>query len=191
MELNFFENEQRVRAVEKFGIIDPMSIKKQGSAYISYEEKDDWDVEVESHNRKDIFFNPIDGNIIFYRSVNSRQEKQKSCDAMIHTTDIIIFIEIKNWKTKHKNNKGEKISFWEDAVEQLENTIVHFCTVHPEKKYTKKYAYISNKHKLSFAFSISTTEEIFKDKTNGFILKVSNSIDFEHLKLKDSDLILK
>ena len=181
MELNFFENEQRVRAVKKFGIIDPMSIKKQGSAYISYEEKDDWHVEVKSHNREDIFFNAVDGNIILYRSVNSRQEKQKSCDAMLHTDNTIIFIEIKNWKTKHKNNKGEKISFWEDAVEQLENTIAHFCTAHPKQKYTKKYAYISNKHKPSFAFSTPTTQEIFKDNTNGFIVNVSTKINLENL----------
>ena len=69
------------------------------SLYVSYEDET-WNTTVISHNRDDVYFNAIDGNIIIKRSWKP-SEKQRSCDAMIHTEDYIVFVEIKDWR-KHK-----------------------------------------------------------------------------------------
>ncbi len=178
MSLNFFKNEQPVKPMEKFGIIDPAQNKSNQKkyAYISDNVNDNWNTTVISKNQNDIFFNAIDGNINIYKSWTTLKEKQKSCDAMLHTNDTIIFLEIKDWKSIQYKHQ-EKITFWESATEQLENTIVHFVTAHPNKKFKKKYAYISNKNKPRFVFTNMTVQDMFKNNTNGFILKVSTTID--------------
>lgn len=184
MSLDFFETEQLVKSVEKFGIIDPAQEKgkQHKPAEFSYQNEDKWNTTVISHNGDDVYFNAIDGNIIFYKSLENKNEKERSCDAMLHTKEIIIFLEIKDWKQKIKDKTGKKITFWESATEQLENTIKHFYDNHSDMVFSKKYAYISNKHKPNFEFSNPATQQSFKDKTLGFILKVSTTIDLKKTK---------
>ena len=173
MSLNFFQQEQSVKPVKEFGIIDPaqnQSNTKQ-TAYVDYNNQTSWNTRVISNNRTDIKFNAIDGNIIFYKSWRENFEKQRSCDAMLYTSDTIIFLEIKDWSV---NNKGK--TFTESAIEQLENTIVHFCTAHPKHNFSKKYAYVSNKARPTFSYSNMNNIQKFKDNTNGFILYVGIKI---------------
>ena len=175
MSLNFFKNIYNVNSVIKFGIIDPAQNHANPNpiAYVDYTNKRLWNTTVISNNRTDIYFCPIDGNIIFYKSWRNN-EKQRSCDAMLYTNEKIVFLEIKDWA--HDN---DGITYIESAVEQLENTIVHFCTAHPDYRYTKKYAYISNKKiRPVFTTSLLTTMQKFKDNTNGFILKIDKEILF-------------
>lgn len=166
MSLDFFKNEKSVKPVKEFGIVDPASCDP---AYVDYVNQSSWDTKVNSNNRTDVMFNAIDNNIVFYKSWRRDLEKQRICDAMLYTNDTIVFLEIKNWHENHGN-----ITFIESAAEQLENTIVHFCTAHPERRFSKKYAYISNKTGTSSR--MSRTQE-FSDNTNGFILQVATKID--------------
>lgn len=181
MGLNFFENEQCVSRVEEFGVIDPPKDKSTAkkTCDISYDndKKDDWDISVLSNNRDDIFFNAIDGNIEFFRSWKPN-EKHRACDAMIHTADTIIFIEIKKWRNDSIEKNGRDVHFIDDAIEQLENTIIHFCTAHPDKKFDNKYAYVSNKYKDKPKFPITHKQKMacFQDNTNGFKLRVASEI---------------
>ena len=173
MSLNFFKNEQLVSSVPQFGIIDPTqnstSIIK--TAYVDYLNTSNWNTTVISNNKVDVKFCAIDSNIVFYKSWRINPEKQRSCDGMIYTNDTIVFLEIKDWSIDH----GGK-SFTESAIEQLENTIVHFCTAHPKCNYSKKYAYISNKTRPTFHVLMSNTLQKFKDNTNGYILKLDTQI---------------
>ena len=173
MSLNFFQNVQVVSSVKEFGIIDPAqnSSSAMKYAYIDYTNCDSWNTKVISNNRTDIKFYAIDGNIIFYKSWRSVLEKQRSCDAMFHTSDKIYFVEIKDWSVDHDGK-----TFIESAVEQLENTIVHFYTAHPASSFSKKYAYVSNKARPTFHTINSNMLQKFKDNTNGFILKIDTEI---------------
>jgi len=184
MSHDFFKNEQQVKSVEEFGIIDSAQKtgKGQKTAYVDYDNKISWNTKIISYNRNDIYFNAIDGNIIFYRSQEKNNEKERSCDAMLHTDDTLVFLEIKDWNKKYKDKTGKKVSFLESATEQLENTIAHFYKNHSEKQFSRRYAYISNKHKPNFSFSNPATQQTFKDNTKGFILKVSTTIELKATK---------
>lgn len=173
MGINFFVNEQNVNPVSEFGIIDPAQSHSHlnNKAYVDYSNSSVWNTKVISNNRSDVVFNAIDNNINFYKSWRNNLEKQRSCDAMLYTADSIIFLEIKDWLVEHDGK-----TFTESAIEQLENTIVHFCTAHPKRIFTKKYAYVSNKTRPNFSFSNMNAIEKFKTNTNGFILRVSMEI---------------
>jgi len=173
MGLNFFVNEQNVNPVGEFGIIDSAQSHSHSSnkAYVDYSNSTNWNTKVISNNRSDVVFNAIDNNINFYKSWRNNLEKQRSCDAMLYTADSIIFLEIKDWPVKHDGK-----TFTESAIEQLENTIVHFFTAHPKRTFTKKYAYVSNKARPRFVYSNINNIQKFKTNTNGFILRVSTEI---------------
>lgn len=173
MGLNFFINETNVSSVSEFGIVDPAqnSTSSNKTAYVDYTNPSSWNTKIISNNRTDIMFNAIDGNVDFYRSWKNVLELQRRCDAMIYTSDAIIFLEIKDWNVDH-NRK----TFTESAIEQLENTIVHFCTAHPNFTISKKYAYVSNKKQPMFHYSAMNSIQKFKENTNGYILKVGSEI---------------
>lgn len=172
MGIDFFVNEQHVNPVSDFGIIDPAQTHSHSSnkAYFDYSNSSAWNTKVISNNRSDVVFNAIDNNVIFYKSWKNN-EKQRSCDAMLYTSDTIVFLEIKDW---HFDPPGK--TFTESAIEQLENTIVHFCTAHPKRTFAKKYAYVSNKARPTFSFSNMNNIDKFKKNTNGFILRVGTEI---------------
>ena len=173
MRLNFFQNVQNVSPVPQFGIIDPAqnSSNPIKNAYVDYVNTCNWNTTIISNNNPNVKFCAIDGNILFYKSWRVNLELQRCCDGMIYTNDTMVFLEIKDWSIDHDGK-----TFIESAVEQLENTIVHFCTAHPTNHYSKKYAYISNKARPTFHVPMSNTLQKFKDNTNGYILKVCTQI---------------
>lgn len=162
-----------VTPVAQFGIIDPTQTSGNliKTAYVDYSNTSKWNTTVVSNYKRDVKFCAIDSNVLFYKSWRINLERQRSCDGMLYTNDTIIFLEIKDWSIDHDGK-----TFTESAIEQLENTIVHFCASHPLLIYHKKYAYISNKARPTFHVLMSNTLQKFRDNTNGYILKVDTRI---------------
>lgn len=64
MQIDFYEYAESVKAVEKFGLIDPNDENGKKSAFINYESNmNDWGAVVTCNYRSDYSFIAVDNNI--------------------------------------------------------------------------------------------------------------------------------
>ena len=170
MQVDFYEYACSVKAIKKFGIIDPDDTNGKHPARISYDMNsvDTWDATVYCNNHQDYSFIAVDNNIPLTRQgKNGNQETYNQCDAMLYTNQSVCFIELKR----------ERSAYLQHAVEQLGATICAFGDEIEKFKYKK--AYVCNKRHPQFHSSFSQTQTKFYKKYK-VVLRVS--VEIKELK---------
>lgn len=145
--MTFFDFSEKVKTVQEFGICDNKT-EKEKPAFIVYENKEDWNAVVVSENSPDFGFIAVDNNIPYKDKTGN---EKKRCDAMIWTSNSVVFIELKN----------QTRDWLDKAIEQLKSTIEHFDNVDGLDKFKFKKAYACNKARPFFNYQ-------FKDRIQQF-----------------------
>ncbi len=140
-----------------FGIGD------DGSLAFTTLEKDKMVAEVTNKECRRIQFTPIDHNIVVVENGDERSQ----CDGMLYVdaTKELVFVELKT---------GGK-DWIQDAISQLESTIVHFSANHVWSDYKKRSAYAANNKRPVFQHSNREQAEAFRCHTH-FRLYITNQI---------------
>lgn len=180
--MTFFDYSENINPVKEFGIRDDEAGKeklkadvlaknpcdeiasipaKELSAFIDYENKEEWNAVVESDCRNDFNFIAVDNNIPYY---DAKGNEEKRCDAMIFTDSTVIFIELKD----------QAKDWFEGAVEQLKSTIAHFSDCNGLESFKFKKAYICNKAHPYFNCQ-------YKDRIQRFFKETGVSLRTEKL----------
>ena len=165
MSIIFFDaNCQSQTNQPKFGLCDDPPPSKD-AAYIDTDDCSKWIAIVENNQELEVIFTAIDNCIEILRSDGKMDNR---CDGMLTYNSKIIFVELKERKSKNSNwvGKGE---------EQLKNTISVFIANHDLAIYKFKIAYIANNKKPNFPSSQMERMDRFKDET-GFRLIIQNTI---------------
>jgi hypothetical protein len=164
MNINFFDaNCQSQTNKYKFGLCDDPN---GDPAYIDTDDCSKWIAIVENNQEIEVIFTAIDNCIEILRSDGKMDSR---CDGMLTYNSKIIFVELKERKSKNSNwvGKGE---------EQLKNTISVFINNHDLAIYKSKKAYIANNKKPNFQSSQKERMNRFNDET-GFRLIIQNTIE--------------
>ncbi len=136
MKIDFLHNncvEPSTQAPE-FGLCDRENGEK---AYSDFENPKDWIATVKNENKQTLFFTPIDKCLIH----DNEAEGKARCDGMLHSSEHLYFIELKN---KAKN-------WQQEAIEQLSSTIELFKENHDINKFRHKKVFACNKQHPNFA----------------------------------------
>ncbi|MCD7932729.1 MAG: hypothetical protein LUH15_16000 [Tannerellaceae bacterium] len=161
----FFDpNNQQQSNKKRFGICDapPPVVEK---AYIDERNGQNWIAIVENFYQEAISFMPVD-NCIDIRKSNGKPDSR--CDGFLYFDTTIIFIELKERKTKGHG--------WvDDADKQLRITIGHFENTPESDIFKTKKAYIANSKKPDFSRFHAVRMEKFLDETN-YVLRITNRI---------------
>ena len=110
MEIDFFKSQCQSASNKKlFGLCDEQDNK--GPAYIDENNKNNWIVEVENKEQKEVHFVAID-NCIEIRRDDDVTKMEKRCDGMLWYETSIVFVELKERVSKKNTNvwvkDGEK-----------------------------------------------------------------------------------
>lgn len=152
-QVTFSQYEMPVKPVEAFGLIDPDDEEGKKPVVISYDSSDCWNATVESKMQDDFYFIPIDNNINILRTnALGKEETENRCDVAIHTKQSVCFIELKK----------QRQDFLQDAIKQIESTLLFFEDEITNYKYKK--AYVCNTRHPQFNRSFKDTQSEFYKK---------------------------
>ncbi len=162
MSINFFDPacQNTTKALE-FGLCDDQ-LPPNKPAYIDTVNPNRWIAIVKNTRAIEVTFTAIDHCININANLGGR------CDGMLTYQDKIIFVELKEKRSKGWLPEGEK---------QLENTISIFKS-DPNNNldsYKSKTAYIANRLRPNLQSSKMVRTQRFKDRT-GFILEPIRTI---------------
>jgi hypothetical protein len=166
MSINFFKSTCQSQTNQyKFGLCDDPN---EDPAYIDIDIDDcsKWIAIVENNQEIEVIFTAIDNCIEILRS---NGEKENRCDGMLTYNNHLIFVELKERKSKNRDWCG-------DGENQLRKTINVFIANHDLAIYKSKKAYIANSRKPNFQSSQSERMDRFKDETD-FRLIIRNTIE--------------
>lgn len=171
MEIDFLNSQcQSVSNKKLFGLCDEQDNK--GPAYIDENNKNNWIVEVENKEQKEVHFVAID-NCIEIRRDDDVTKMEKRCDVWYETS--IVFVELKDRVSKKNTNA------WVKAGEkQLKRIIEYFEETKQSNKFTEKRAYIANKARPIFKESQLQRMKNFKEET-GYTLRIENRIKIPYM----------
>lgn len=162
---SFFRKEYiSVSNKEKFGLCDEPAPSER-PAYLSEETSNDWIAVVHNSKQNPISFTPIDHCIELLKD-DGRMDNR--CDCSLFHNSTIIFVELKQRKTKGNEwiKQGEK---------QLRSTIKHFEREAEAQHFIYKKAYIANSCRPLFRKSQVERMQRFFDDT-GYSLRIENDI---------------
>lgn len=150
--INFFEHETEVDANE-FGLCDDPDESSKTPAYFDTNPSNEskWIAHVCNKASGRIYFIAVDNKIDIRRD---NGEMENRCDAILHDSDHIIFVEL-------KNQAGNWINH---AITQLATTIDVFKSVHDITMFRQRLAYACNKRRSAFAVSHKENMQRFKNK---------------------------
>ena len=173
MEIDFLNSQcQSVSNKKRFGLCDEQDNKEP--AYIDENNENNWIVEVENKEQKEVHFVAID-NCIEIRRDDDVTKMEKRCDGMLWYETSIVFVELKDRVSKKNTNA------WVKAGEiQLKRTIKYFEETEQSNKFTEKRAYIANKAHPIFKESQLQRMKSFKQET-GYTLRIENRIKIPYI----------
>lgn len=172
MEIDFFKSQCQSASNKKlFSLCDEQDNK--GPAYIDENNKNNWIVEVENKEQKEVHFVAIDNCIEIRRDDVTKMEKR--CDGMLWYETSIVFVELKDRVSKKNTNA------WVKAGEkQLKRTIEYFEKTEQSNNFREKRAYIANKAHPIFKESQLQRMKSFKQET-GYTLRIENRIKIPYI----------
>ena len=173
MEIDFFKSQCQSASNKKlFGLCDEQDNK--GPAYSDEKNKNNWIVEVENKEQKEVHFVAID-NCIEIRRDDDVTKMEKRCDGMLWYETSIVFVELKDRVSKKNTNA------WVKAGEkQLKRTIEYFEKTEQSNNFREKRAYIANKAHPIFKESQLQRMKSFKQET-GYTLRIENRIKIPYI----------
>lgn len=148
---------------QKFGLIDP----EEGIAQVDFATPQNWLATVTNNKQLDIYLTPIDGGVI----ASGDLPGQARCDAMLTTEQSLTLVELKDRSPKKSEWRAE-------GIKQLASTISLLRQFHSDaelERFKNKSAYLSNKQKPNFPFSLKDDMAQFY-KTHGFKLLIQAEI---------------
>ncbi len=149
--MTFFDYSETVEIVPEFGICDNKT-EKEKPAFLLYDNKEAWNAVVVSENKTDFNFIAVDNNIPYS---DKKGNEKKRCDAMLWTSNSVVFIELK-----------DQARDWLDkAIEQLKSTIEYFDNVDGLNKFKFKKAYVCNKARPFFNYQFKDRIQQFYNET--------------------------
>ncbi len=159
MAIDFFQAQCQSKTTETiFGIYD------MPPAVISFENSSDWHVWVDNPNAKEVTHTAIDDCLGIPRSEGER------CESMITYDNVLAFIELKDRDGGRWAGK---------ARDQLINTIALFKRDANIAAFSRLYGHIANKQRPHFVAGGGSFFQEFEDKTDGFVLRVSEVLKIE------------
>jgi hypothetical protein len=167
MKIDLFATTRFDCVTESFGIYDDSGLPEEPSKIVPFEDKIAI-AKIENNNNWNIYFVPIDKNIICYKP-NSK-DKESQCDALLicvreQKMYDFYFVELKE-KEKSRNKEG---------VEQLKITILNFRNSYSISCISKKRAFLANKKHPYFNSGFNEEKEKFRNET-GFMLIICADI---------------
>ena len=151
----------------KFGICDRPAPAAE-KAYIAEKQGQDWIAAVDNHYRLKVNFVPVD-HCIELRKADGKMDNR--CDGCLFYEDTIIFVELKQRKSKG--------SQWiKDGEQQLRSTIGYFEQQEEAQNFPIKKACIANSERPLFRTGQAVRMERFFLETN-YILRIENRINIE------------
>lgn len=173
MEIDFFKSQCQSASNKKlFGLCDEQDNK--GPAYIDENNKNNWIVEVENKEQKEVHFVAIDNCIDIWRD-KEKKEMDNRCDGMLWYDKAVVFVELKERESKKSKNAWVK-----NGEKQLKRTIEYFEKTEQSNKFTEKRAYIANKAHPKFKESQFQRMKSFKQET-GYTLRIENRIKIPYI----------
>jgi len=147
-----------------FGICDEPAPNKD-PAYLDESNGQDWLAVVVNEPLFIVTFTAIDNCIELIRDDG---KSDKRCDGMLTFESTVIFVELKDRKSK--GNQWVK-----DGEHQLRRTIEQFEQKESTKEYSSKKAYIANNQRPKFKSSqIRRMDQFLVD--TGYVLRIENRI---------------
>ena len=168
---NFFADEHPEER-PMFGLIE----EHDGSpCRCSGTEEDKWNAEIDNLQGCLLYFNPVDHHIASATEYPDNGRDRKRCDALLHSTTALVFVELKDVKAKDRKNARKK------AVAQLLSTVRDYQSSISGRKFPEQYAAICfRRPQVSLNASVSSASSKEQLSEMGFKLVTGFRIIFDH-----------
>lgn len=164
--INFLEPSY-VKATHSHTVFGLCDGKNTQPAYTDITNQASWIAHVKNPNQRAISFIAVDHNIPILRANGDNDDR---CDALLKYNEGLIFVELKNDRTGG--------GWIKDGIRQLASTINHFKANHSVDNYSVKKAFVANKKRPNFQFSVKDCMKTFKNQY-GFNLLIQSKIDIQ------------
>lgn len=148
-------------------------------------EEDQWNAEINNPSKCRLYFNPIDKHLEVSAKFTDNGQDKKKCDAMLHSSTTLLFIELKDIKKVRDRKKARR-----KAVEQLLSTVSRYQSSSFRRSFPEQYAAICFR-RPQVSLNVNVSSAASKEQLNemGFALVSGYRIIFDEegrIQMKES-----